>query len=79
MLFVSIFVLGKKSLASFERIGQAQVTDGRAYRKTTSCSYPEVHADSFKSAVSDSIKKNENGRGEPGSPETTFTKTCKRA
>lgn len=61
-------LLGQEGLAGFEGIGEIEILDTRAICQTPSSYHIEIHADSCSCAVSDSCKKIEDVRGEPGSP-----------
>ncbi|KAI8556244.1 hypothetical protein RHMOL_Rhmol05G0237400 [Rhododendron molle] len=69
--------LGKKGIEGFERACAAEIIGTRAACKTSNSTCFKMHADSGSHAVSDPVTKDQNVRGESGTPETAPTETCK--
>lgn len=70
---------GEKGIAGFERLGEAETTDGGLGREAPSSKHSQVHADSGSGAIPDSFEEDPDARGESSSPEAALAETRQRS
>lgn len=78
VVFFELFI-GKKNIACFARVDEAEDNDARTSDTTPDSKYSKIDASFSTRADPSTREKTKDGRGESSSSKTNSTEICKRA